>query len=128
MVVYNALDRLFEKGFTVQVREIVRSAPPTRQSLFFSATIPASLDLESALGDKLRMAFLLTRSVGGGNDGTSHKKDAALLLYRRGQFWLYELPQLVAALGEKDKKKSTKKGERRRRRGSTRLRTANPAS
>ena len=43
-VVYNASDRLFEKGFTAQVRDIVQSASPTWQNLFFSATIPASLD------------------------------------------------------------------------------------
>ena len=57
-VAYNASDQLFEEGFTAQVREILWSAPPTRQSLFFSATMPASLDSESAVSDKLRMAFL----------------------------------------------------------------------
>mmetsp|Transcript_26732 Transcript_26732/g.53309 ORF Transcript_26732/g.53309 Transcript_26732/m.53309 type:complete len:196 (+) Transcript_26732:448-1035(+) len=63
-VVYNASDRLFEKGFTAQLQEIMRSAPSTRQSLFFSATMPASIDLESAVSDELHMAFLLTLGVG----------------------------------------------------------------
>ena len=57
-VAYNASDKLFGKGFTAQVREILRSAPPTLQSLFFSVTMPASLDSESAVSDELRMAFL----------------------------------------------------------------------
>ena len=42
-VVYNESDRLFEMGFATQVRDIVRSAPSTQQSMLFSATMPASL-------------------------------------------------------------------------------------
>ncbi|KAF5018086.1 hypothetical protein F66182_9948 [Fusarium sp. NRRL 66182] len=42
-VVFDEADRLFEMGFAAQLTEILHTLPPSRQSLLFSATLPASL-------------------------------------------------------------------------------------
>ncbi|KAI1083424.1 ATP-dependent RNA helicase DBP10 [Whalleya microplaca] len=42
-VVFDEADRLFEMGFATQLSEILHALPPSRQTLLFSATLPASL-------------------------------------------------------------------------------------
>lgn len=42
-VVFDEADRLFEMGFATQLAEILHALPPSRQTLLFSATLPASL-------------------------------------------------------------------------------------
>ncbi|KAI0453098.1 ATP-dependent RNA helicase DBP10 [Xylaria acuta] len=42
-VVFDEADRLFEMGFAAQLQEILHALPPTRQTLLFSATLPASV-------------------------------------------------------------------------------------
>ena len=42
-VVFDEADRLFEMGFSEQLREILARLPDTRQTLLFSATMAASL-------------------------------------------------------------------------------------
>ena len=70
-------DRLFEMGFAEQLRDIWRSLPAERQTLLFSATMPAQLaefaqaglrdpvvvrlDSEATLSDRLRLGFFLCR-------------------------------------------------------------------
>ncbi|KAM4057018.1 DEAD/DEAH box helicase [Hirsutella rhossiliensis] len=41
--VFDEADRLFEMGFAAQLTEILHALPPSRQTLLFSATLPASL-------------------------------------------------------------------------------------
>ena len=71
-VVYDESDRLFEMGFAAQVREIVQSAPPTRQSLLFSATMPASLAEFARAG--LRDPEVMRLAVGAGVGKEKQKK------------------------------------------------------
>jgi ATP-dependent RNA helicase DDX54/DBP10 len=78
-VVFDEADRLFEMGFKEQLNEILNKLPTeNRQTLLFSATLPASLvefaraglqnpmlirlDIESKLSDKLRTAFFQCRN------------------------------------------------------------------
>lgn len=77
-VVFDEADRLFEMGFAVQLNEILHALPPSRQSLLFSATLPASLvefakaglqdpvlirlDAESKMSPDLENAFLNVKS------------------------------------------------------------------
>ncbi|KXJ92176.1 P-loop containing nucleoside triphosphate hydrolase protein [Microdochium bolleyi] len=42
-VVFDEADRLFEMGFAAQLTEILHALPMSRQTLLFSATLPASL-------------------------------------------------------------------------------------
>ena len=42
-VVFDEADRLFEMGFSEQLREILARLPDTRQTLLFSATLPGLL-------------------------------------------------------------------------------------
>ncbi|KAI0387851.1 ATP-dependent RNA helicase DBP10 [Hypomontagnella monticulosa] len=42
-VVFDEADRLFEMGFAAQLTEILHALPVSRQTLLFSATLPASL-------------------------------------------------------------------------------------
>ncbi|KAI9171054.1 ATP-dependent RNA helicase DBP10 [Paramyrothecium foliicola] len=85
-VVFDEADRLFEMGFAAQLTEILHALPPSRQTLLFSATLPASLvefaraglqdpslvrlDAETKVSPDLESAFF---SVKGG------EKEGALL-------------------------------------------------
>ncbi|SPN98576.1 probable ATP-dependent RNA helicase DBP10 [Cephalotrichum gorgonifer] len=85
-VVFDEADRLFEMGFATQLSEILHSLPSSRQTLLFSATLPASLvefanaglqdpslirlDAESKVSPDLHSAFF---SINGSD------KDGALL-------------------------------------------------
>ncbi|KAI1503862.1 P-loop containing nucleoside triphosphate hydrolase protein [Biscogniauxia marginata] len=71
--VFDEVDRLMEQGFAPQMNEILASLPPYRQTLLFSATLPASLvefaraglqdptlvrlDAESKISPDLQSAF-----------------------------------------------------------------------
>ncbi|KAL0944656.1 ATP-dependent RNA helicase DBP10 [Colletotrichum truncatum] len=85
-VVFDEADRLFEMGFAAQLTEILHALPPSRQSLLFSATLPASLvefaraglqdpslvrlDAESKVSPDLESAFFSVKGA---------EKEAALL-------------------------------------------------
>ncbi|XP_076066915.1 ATP-dependent RNA helicase DDX54 [Oratosquilla oratoria] len=72
-VVFDEADRLFEMGFSEQLREIMARLPDSRQTLLFSATLPKMLvefaraglvdpvlmrlDVESKLSENLRTTF-----------------------------------------------------------------------
>ncbi|KAI5920187.1 P-loop containing nucleoside triphosphate hydrolase protein [Camillea tinctor] len=72
-VVFDEVDRLMEQGFAPQMNEILASLPTYRQTLLFSATLPASLvefaraglqeptlvrlDAESKISPELQSAF-----------------------------------------------------------------------
>lgn len=89
-VVFDEADRLFELGFATALHEILQRLPPTRQTLLFSATLPANLvefakaglqdpklvrlDAESKLSSDLRMAFFSVKQA---------EKDACLLTLLR---------------------------------------------
>jgi ATP-dependent RNA helicase DDX54/DBP10 len=79
-------NRLFEMGFETQLTEILHKLPPSRQTLLFSATLPASLvefakaglqdpllirlDVDQKISDDLETAFFTVKP---------HEKQAALL-------------------------------------------------
>lgn len=85
-MVFDEADRLFEMGFSTQLTEILAALPPSRQTLLFSATLPATLvefakaglrepklirlDAESKMSPDLQSAFLTVKSA---------EKEAALL-------------------------------------------------
>ncbi|CAI5950113.1 unnamed protein product [Closterium sp. NIES-64] len=85
-VVFDEADRLFEMGFAVQLKEILRGMPESRQTLLFSATLPKMLaefaraglrepqlirlDTETKLSPDLALCFFTVRP---------HEKMAALL-------------------------------------------------
>lgn len=85
-VVFDEADRLFEMGFGTQLAEILHALPPSRQTLLFSATLPASLvefaraglqdpslvrlDAETKISPKLESAFFSVKAA---------EKEAALL-------------------------------------------------
>jgi len=89
-VVFDEADRLFEMGFQISLSEILKRLPSSRQTVLFSATLPKSLvefakaglkdpklvrlDVESKIGDDLRMAFFTVRQA---------EKDACLLALLR---------------------------------------------
>ncbi|KAF7562509.1 hypothetical protein G7046_g1620 [Stylonectria norvegica] len=78
-VVFDEADRLFEMGFATQLTEILHALPPSRQSLLFSATLPASLvefaraglqdpslvrlDAEQKISPDLESAFFSVKSA-----------------------------------------------------------------
>src|SRR5271169_3264499 len=82
----NADDRLFEMGFEAQLTETLHKLPQSRQTLLFSATLPASLvefakaglqdpllirlDVDQKISDDLETAFFSVKP---------HEKQAALL-------------------------------------------------
>ncbi|OLN81007.1 ATP-dependent RNA helicase DBP10 [Colletotrichum chlorophyti] len=85
-VVFDEADRLFEMGFAAQLTEILHALPLSRQSLLFSATLPASLvefaraglqdpslvrlDAETKVSPDLESAFFSVKGA---------EKEAALL-------------------------------------------------
>lgn len=85
-VVFDEADRLFEMGFAAQLTEILHALPPSRQTLLFSATLPASLvefaraglqdpslvrlDAETKISPDLQSAFFSVKGA---------EKEAALL-------------------------------------------------
>ncbi|CEM11820.1 unnamed protein product [Vitrella brassicaformis CCMP3155] len=78
VLVFDEADRLFELGFSDQLREILSKVPSTRQCLLVSATLPSQLvefskarlrepvfvrlDVENTLSDQLKLTFLYLRS------------------------------------------------------------------
>ncbi|KAI0888997.1 ATP-dependent RNA helicase DBP10 [Annulohypoxylon maeteangense] len=78
-VVFDEADRLFEMGFAAQLTEILHALPLSRQSLLFSATLPASLvefaraglqdpslvrlDAETKISPDLQSAFFSVKSA-----------------------------------------------------------------
>lgn len=78
-VVFDEADRLFEMGFAAQLTEILHALPPSRQTLLFSATLPASLvefaraglqdpslvrlDAESKISPDLESAFFSVKGA-----------------------------------------------------------------
>ena len=84
--VFDEADRLFEMGFEAQLTEILHKLPQSRQTLLFSATLPASLvefakaglqdpllirlDVEQKISEDLETAFLTVKPA---------EKQAALL-------------------------------------------------
>lgn len=84
--VFDEADRLFEMGFAAQLTEILHALPPSRQTLLFSATLPASLvefaraglqdpslvrlDAETKISPDLQSAFFSVKGA---------EKEAALL-------------------------------------------------
>lgn len=85
-VVFDEADRLFEMGFGTQLAEILHALPASRQTLLFSATLPASLvefaraglqdpslvrlDAETKISPKLESAFFSVKAA---------EKEAALI-------------------------------------------------
>ncbi|KAI1776913.1 ATP-dependent RNA helicase DBP10 [Hypoxylon cercidicola] len=85
-VVFDEADRLFEMGFAAQLTEILHALPISRQTLLFSATLPASLvefaraglqdpslvrlDAETKISPDLQSAFFSVKGA---------EKEAALL-------------------------------------------------
>ncbi|POS81415.1 ATP-dependent RNA helicase DBP10 [Diaporthe helianthi] len=85
-VVFDEADRLFEMGFGTQLAEILHALPASRQTLLFSATLPASLvefaraglqdpslvrlDAETKISPKLESAFFSVKGA---------EKEAALI-------------------------------------------------
>ena len=77
-LVFDEADRLFEMGFAEQLHQIMKDMPKSRQTVLFSATLPAQLvqfaraglkdpqlirlDVEHKLSEDLRLAFLTVRS------------------------------------------------------------------
>src|SRR5271155_5039085 len=77
--VFDEADRLFEMGFEAQLTEILHKLPPSRQTLLFSATLPASLvefakaglqdpllirlDLEQKISEDLETAFFTIQPI-----------------------------------------------------------------
>ncbi|KAK7414857.1 ATP-dependent RNA helicase dbp10 [Neonectria magnoliae] len=78
-VVFDEADRLFEMGFAAQLAEILHALPASRQTLLFSATLPASLvefaraglqdpslvrlDAESKISPDLESAFFSVKGA-----------------------------------------------------------------
>lgn len=77
-LVFDEADRLFEMGFFEQLQEIINRLPDARQTLLFSATLPAflvdfakaglndpiliRLDVESKLSNNLKTSYIFSRS------------------------------------------------------------------
>lgn len=115
-VVFDEADRLFEMGFAAQLTEILHALPASRQTLLFSATLPASLvefaraglqdpslvrlDAETKVSPKLESAFFGVKAA---------EKEAALLHILHD---IIKMPTGVpeAAQHQPDKSKKRKRG------------------
>jgi len=78
MLIIDEADRIFEMGFAVQLKEILDRLPEYRQTLLFSATMPAQLmefaragledpdlirlDTETKVSENLKLAFFTVRT------------------------------------------------------------------
>ncbi len=78
-MVFDEADRLFEMGFAAQLTEILHALPQSRQTLLWSATLPASLiefaraglqeprlirlDADSKISPDLQSAFFTLKSA-----------------------------------------------------------------
>lgn len=85
-LVFDECDRLFEMGFAAELRAIMKKVSDNRQTLLFSATLPAALaefaraglkdpelvrlDVDQKISENLKMAFFTMRA---------EERDAALL-------------------------------------------------
>ncbi|KUI56896.1 ATP-dependent RNA helicase DBP10 [Cytospora mali] len=115
-VVFDEADRLFEMGFAAQLTEILHALPASRQTLLFSATLPASLvefaraglqdpslvrlDAETKVSPKLESAFFGVKAA---------EKEAALLHILHD---VIKMPTGTpeAAQSQPDKSKKRKRG------------------
>lgn len=117
-VVFDEADRLFEMGFAAQLTEILHALPLNRQTLLFSATLPASLvefaraglqdpslvrlDAETKVSPDLESAFF---SVKGG------EKEGALLHILQDVIKMPTGPPVGASsTNDDDKSKKRKRG------------------
>ncbi|KAI5463741.1 P-loop containing nucleoside triphosphate hydrolase protein [Mariannaea sp. PMI_226] len=117
-VVFDEADRLFEMGFAAQLTEILHALPPSRQSLLFSATLPASLvefaraglqdpslvrlDAETKVSPDLESAFFSVKGA---------EKEGSLLHI------LHDVIKMPVGLPEGAKEEEGDKGSKKRKRG-----------
>ncbi|KAF4592470.1 ATP-dependent RNA helicase DBP10 [Ophiocordyceps camponoti-floridani] len=116
-VVFDEADRLFEMGFAAQLTEILHALPPSRQTLLFSATLPASLvefaraglqdpslirlDAETKVSPDLESAFFSVK----GNE-----KEGTLLHLLHDVIKIPVGPPAAASRQRDDKSKKRKRG------------------
>ncbi|KAG8425139.1 ATP-dependent RNA helicase dbp10 [Metarhizium acridum] len=116
-VVFDEADRLFEMGFATQLTEILHALPPSRQTLLFSATLPASLvefaraglqdpslvrlDAETKVSPDLESAFFSVKGA---------EKEGALLHI------LHDVIKMPMGAPE-NAKQDSEKGSKKRKRG-----------
>lgn len=115
-VVFDEADRLFEMGFAAQLTEILHALPPSRQTLLFSATLPASLvefaraglqdpslvrlDTETKISPDLEMAYFSVKGA---------EKEGALLTI------LHEIIHMPVGPPDGAIKESDKENKKRKR-------------
>lgn len=115
-VVFDEADRLFEMGFAAQLTEILHALPPSRQTLLFSATLPASLvefaraglqdpslvrlDAETKVSPDLESAFFSIKGA---------EKEGALLHILHD---VIKMPMGTPESSSKDGEKGSKKRKR----------------
>lgn len=115
-VVFDEADRLFEMGFAAQLTEILHALPISRQTLLFSATLPASLvefaraglqdpslvrlDAETKISPDLQSAFFSVKGA---------EKEAALLHILHD---VIKMPMGLPEGAQQDSDKSSKKRKR----------------
>ncbi|KAI0152429.1 ATP-dependent RNA helicase DBP10 [Hypoxylon sp. NC0597] len=115
-VVFDEADRLFEMGFAAQLTEILHALPISRQTLLFSATLPASLvefaraglqdpslvrlDAEQKISPDLQSAFFSVKGA---------EKEGALLHI------LHDVIKMPTGLPEGVERNSEKPSKKRKR-------------